>query len=205
LDKELFLPDLEPALLLDLLLAHLEALIFASEQPITLKELQQCLERALDEPIRRDALKEQLQLLQEKYQQVQFSFEIVEIAGGYQFLTKPAYEATIQVLLQQRSKKKLSKTTLETLAVIAYRQPIAKSEMERIRGVSCDYAVRKLLEKDLVVILGRSKDPGRPLLYGTSEKFMQHFGLSSLKELPKLKEFKVEENQIGSIGDEEDL
>jgi segregation and condensation protein B len=77
--------------------------------------------------------------------------------------------------------------------------------MERIRGVSCDYAVRKLLEKDLVVILGRSKDPGRPLLYGTSEKFMQHFGLSSLKELPKLKEFKVEENQIGSIGDEEDL
>ncbi|MGH1335896.1 MAG: SMC-Scp complex subunit ScpB [Aureispira sp.] len=187
---------------MDLIIAHLEALIFASEHPISLKELQQCLGKALDEPISRDDLRQLLLQLQEKYQQPQFSFEIVEIAGGYQFLTKPAFEATLQVLLQQRSNKKLTKTTLETLAVIAYRQPIPKSDMERIRGVSCDYPVRKLLEKDLIYIAGRSKEPGRPLLYGTSEKFMQHFGLSSLKDLPKLKEFKVEENQIGSIGED---
>ena len=187
---------------MDLIIAHLEALIFASEQPISLKELQQCLGKALDEPITRDELKNLLLQLQEKYQQPSFSFEIVEIAGGYQFLTKPAFEATLQVLLQQRSKKKLTKTTLETLAVIAYRQPIPKSDIERIRGVSCDYAVRKLLEKDLIYIAGRSKEPGRPLLYGTSEKFMQHFGLSSLKDMPKLKEFKVEENQIGSINED---
>ncbi len=188
---------------MDLIIPHLEALIFASEQPISLKELQQCLVRALDEPIDRDTLRAHLQTLQEKYQQSQFSFEIVEIADGYQFLTKPAYETTLQVLLQERNNKKLSKTTLETLAVIAYRQPIPKGEMERIRGVSCDYAVRKLLEKDLIYIAGRSKDSGRPLLYGTSEKFMQHFGLSSLKDLPKLKEFKVEENQIGTMSGEE--
>lgn len=187
---------------MDLIIAHLEALIFASEQPISLQELQQCLEKALDEPISREDLRAWLQQLQEKYQQPDFSFEIVAIAEGYQFLTKPAFEATIQVLLQQRSNKKLSKTTLETLAVIAYRQPIPKSEMERIRGVSCDYAVRKLLEKDLIYIAGRSKEPGRPLLYGTSEKFMQHFGLSSLRDLPKLKEFKVEENQIGELGED---
>lgn len=187
---------------MDLLLAHLEALIFASEQPISLKELQQCLQKALDETISREELKAHIQSLQQKYQAPSSSFEIVEIAEGYQFLTKPAFEATLQVLLQQRSNKKLSKTTLETLAVIAYRQPIAKSEMERIRGVSCDYSVRKLLEKDLVYIAGRSKEPGRPLLYGTSEKFMQHFGLSSLKDMPKLKEFKIEENQIGSFGED---
>ncbi len=193
---------LDKIILLDLVRTHLEALIFASEQPISFKELQQCLSKALDESIDTTTLKELLTQLQEKYQQAHFSFEIVEIAGGYQFLTKPAFEATLQVLLQQRSNKKLSKTTLETLAVIAYRQPIPKSEMERIRGVSCDYAVRKLLEKDLIYIAGRSKDPGRPLLYGTSEKFMQHFGLSSLKDMPKLKEFKVEENQIGTLDEE---
>lgn len=187
---------------MDLVRTHLEALIFASEQPISFNELQQCLNKALDESIDKTTLKELLVQLQEKYQQPHFSFEIVAIAGGYQFLTKPAFEATLQVLLQQRSNKKLSKTTLETLAVIAYRQPIPKSEMERIRGVSCDYAVRKLLEKDLIYIAGRSKDPGRPLLYGTSEKFMQHFGLSSLKDMPKLKEFKIEENQIGILDEE---
>jgi segregation and condensation protein B len=85
------------------------------------------------------------------------------------------------------------------LSVIAYKQPISKSEMERIRGVNCDYAVRKLLDKELIKINGRSKDVGRPLLYGTSDKFMQHFGLNSIKDLPKLKEFKHEENQIGKL------
>ena len=130
-----------------------------------------------------------------------FSFQIVEIAGGYQFLTKEEYNDTIGVLLKQKSKKKLSKASLETLSLIAYKQPVTKSEIERIRGVNSDYAVRKLLEKELVQIKGRSQDAGRPLLYGTSTKFMQHFGLNSIKELPKLKEFKEEDNQIGEIND----
>ena len=100
-------------------------------------------------------------------------------------------------LFHQKSKKKLSRSALETLAIIAYQQPVSKSEMERVRGVSCDYAVQKLLEKELIEIKGRSTDPGRPLLYGVSSKFMEHFGLASMKELPKLKEFKLPDNAIG--------
>ena len=184
---------------MDTITGHLEALIFASEQPISLKELQQCLLRVSGEKTATTTLQNKLLALQERYQQPQYAFEIVEIAGGYQFLTKPTYQATLQALLQHRSNKKLSKSALETLAVIAYRQPIPKGEMERVRGVSCDYAVRKLLEKELIAIVGRSKDPGRPLLYGTSDKFMQYFGLSSLRDLPKLKEFKVEDNEIGQL------
>lgn len=187
---------------MDTITGHLEALIFASEQPISLKELQQCLLRLTGDKLATTTLQHKLVALQERYQQSQYAFGIVEIAGGYQFLTKPDYQDTIKALLQHRSNKKLSKSALETLAVIAYRQPVSKSEMERVRGVNCDYAVRKLLEKELVAIVGRSSDPGRPLLYGTSDKFMQYFGLSSLRDLPKLKEFKVEENQIGTLDDE---
>jgi segregation and condensation protein B len=107
------------------------------------------------------------------------------------------------VLLKHKSNKKLSRSALETLAVIAYQQPVSKGEVEKIRGVNCDYAVQKLLEKELIQIKGRSKDPGRPLLYGTSDKFMEHFGLPALQDLPKLKEFLPEDNQIGLAEDTE--
>lgn len=147
-------------------------------------------------------LQNKITALQQKYLSTNFSFAITEIAGGYQFLSKPEFNDTLSILIQQKSKKKLSKSALETLSLIAYKQPITKGEMERIRGVNCDYSVRKLLEKELIIIKGRSKDVGRPLLYGTSPKFMQHFGLNSIKDLPKLKEFKHEENQIGQPLDE---
>ena len=91
----------------------------------------------------------------------------------------------------------MSQAALETLSIVAYKQPISKTEIEQIRGVSCDYAIQKLLEKELVAILGRSESPGRPLLYGTSERFMDYFGIKSLKDLPKLKDFKEVENEIG--------
>jgi segregation and condensation protein B len=94
-------------------------------------------------------------------------------------------------------KKRLSRSALETLSIIAYKQPVTKSELERIRGVNCDYAIQKLLEKELVAIQGRSDGPGRPLLYGTSDKFMDYFGLKSLDDLPKPKEFREPSNQIG--------
>lgn len=177
---------------------HIEALIFASEQPISAKEIQQCLESVFDTELDKKDLLGAITSLQEKYHQGDYAFEIAEIAGGYQFLSKADFNDTLQVLIQQKSKKKLSKAALETLSLIAYRQPITKGEMEKIRGVSCDYAVRKLLEKGLIIIKGRSKDVGRPLLYATSDKFMQHFGLSTIKDLPKLREFKPEENEIGS-------
>jgi len=182
---------------LDNITLHIESLIFASEAPISLKEIQQCLQTVLKKDLEKTFLQNKMTALQQKYISNNYSFTIVEIAGGYQFLSKPEFNDTLGVLVQQKSKKKLSKSALETLSVIAYKQPVTKSEMEKIRGVNCDYAVRKLLEKELVMIKGRSKDVGRPLIYGTSAKFMQHFGLNSLKDLPRLKEFKHEENQIG--------
>lgn len=92
----------------------------------------------------------------------------------------------------------MSQVALETLSIIAYRQPVSKVDLESIRGVNCDYAIQKLLEKELVMISGRSDGPGRPLLYSTSEKFMDYFGLGSLKDLPKLKDFKQTDNIVGS-------
>lgn len=184
---------------MDNITSHIEALIFASDSPIPLKEIKHCLESSLDIKLDNTSVQNKITALQQKYLQPSFSFSIVEIAGGYQFLSKAEYNDTLRVLIQQKSKKKLTKSALETLSVIAYRQPMTKGEMERIRGVNCDYAIRKLLEKELIAIIGRSKDIGRPLLYGTSEKFMQHFGLNSIQDLPKLKEFRHEENQIGEL------
>ena len=134
-----------------------------------------------------------------QFQHDDFAFELIEIAGGYQFLTKGAYHNTVAVHLKQTTKKRLSQAAIETLAIVAYKQPVSKSELEEIRGVNCDYALQKLLEKELVMITGRSEGPGRPLLYGTSEKFMDYMGINSLQDLPKLKDFKEVENTVGQI------
>lgn len=143
-----------------------------------------------------------LEKLDEKYSADSFSFGLVKSGGGYQFLTKPAYQASIGILLKQQSKKRLSNSALETLAIIAYKQPITKTEMEMIRGVNCDYAVQKLLEKELVEIKGKSEAVGRPLLYGTNQKFMDYFGINNIKELPTPKDFVQEEDN--TIGKEEE-
>lgn len=188
---------------MDDLQMHIEALIFAGETPVKIEELQACLEATFSLKFERKYLTQQIELLMEKYQTNAFAFEIVPIAGGYQFMTKPDYHLSIETLLRQKSQRKLSQATLETLAVIAYRQPITKSETERVRGVSCDYTIQKLLEKELIEIKGRSNEAGRPLLYATTAKFMHHFGLNSLKELPKLKEFQPSDNEIGNTTDED--
>ena len=135
--------------------------------------------------------------LQDKYSSEDYSFSLEHLGGGYQFLTKPAYQASISILLKQQSHKRLSAAQMETLSIIAYKQPITKSEMEQIRGVNCDYSVQKLLEKELVTIKGKSDAIGRPLLYGTSDKFMDYFGINHLKDLPQPKDFLPEENKIG--------
>lgn len=146
-------------------------------------------------------IEEAILKVQQKYAEDQYSFEVVQSGGGYQFLTKPAYQASIGILLKQQSKKRLSNSSLETLAIIAYRQPITKSEMELIRGVNCDYAVQKLLEKELIEIKGKSEAVGRPLIYGTSDSFMDYFGINSIKELPTLKDFSQKENEIGEANE----
>ena len=182
---------------MEYLIQHIESLIFAAESPISLKEIKACLENVFDIKFKESVLQETIEQLQERYLDDAFAFEIIAINDGYQFLTKGAYHNTVGEYLKLNTKKKLSRAALETISIIAYQQPTTKSELEKIRGVSCDYTVQKLLEKELIAIVGRSDSPGRPLLYGTSDKFMDYFGLKSLKDLPKLKDFKEPENVIG--------
>ena len=181
----------------DKLEQQIEALIFASEAPVTVKEMQTALKEAFETDFKAEEIEEAIEGLRQKYTDEAFAFEVVPIAGGYQFMSKGAYHPLIGVWLKQRMKKRLSRAALETLAIIAYKQPVPKSEMEKIRGVSCDYSVQKLLEKELVTITGRGEGPGKPLLYGTSEKFMDYFGIKDIGDLPKPKDFKTPDSEIG--------
>ena len=176
---------------------HIESLIFACEHPVSLKEIKLCLDETFSTKFKIDVVEETIQSLIDRYQQEQFAIELVEINSGYKYMTKGSYNQTITTYLRQTTSKKLSRAALETLSIIAYKQPVIKSELEKIRGVSCDYSVQKLLEKELIEISGRSEGPGRPLLYGTSDKFMDYFGLKSIADLPKVKDIEVPENTIG--------
>lgn len=181
---------------MDFLRKHIEALIFCADSPITLAEIEQCLAEMFDAQISQEDILAVVRELIEEYNQELYSFQIVEIGGGYQFLTKPAYQASISILLKQQSKKRLSTAALETLSIIAYKQPITKAAIEQIRGVGCDYAIQKLLEKSLVEIKGKDDTVGRPMLYGTSYKFMEYFGINAINELPTPKDFQ-KNNEIG--------
>ncbi len=186
---------------MQLLLQHIEALIFTSEQPITEEEIVSCLKTVYGWELKKDQLQEVIHDLKVKYSDENFAFELLEIADGYQFFTKKEYHTAVNALLQIKARKRLSTAALETLAIIAYKQPLSKSEIEHIRGVNCDYSIQKLLEKELIVIEGKSDGPGKPLLYGTSKNFMDHFGLKSVKELPKLKDLHIVDNEIGVPND----
>lgn len=120
-------------------------------------------------------------------------------------MTKGAYHHIIATYLKQTSNQKLTKAAMETLSIIAYKQPVMKSEVEAVRGVGCDYTIQKLIDKELVEIVGRDDGPGRPLLYGTSEKFMDYFGLRSVADLPKIQEIVPEGNTIGDIDETYDI
>lgn len=142
-------------------------------------------------------IEEAIGKLEEKYKTDEYSFEPVKSGGGFQFLTKPAYQTSISILLKQQSKKRLSNSSLETLAIVAYKQPVTKAEVEQIRGVNCDYAMQKLLEKELIEIKGKAESVGRPIIYGTSQNFIDYFGINHINELPTLKDFEQKENEIG--------
>lgn len=178
---------------------YVESLIFASETAVTVADIKSTLKEAFVVNIPAVQIEDALQELVTKYNDDQYSMEVVAINEGYQFMSKGAYHIVIGALLKLQSTKKLSRAALETLSIIAYKQPVSKTDMEGIRGVNCDYTVQKLLEKELVEIKGRAEGPGRPLLYGTSDKFMNYFGLKSIKELPKLKDIEGEEDKE-SIG-----
>jgi len=174
------------------IIPHIEALVFASDKPLTRIELVELLNNALGF-IEDRATPEQIDAaidgIREKYSAEFYAFELREIGGGLQFLTKKEYYKTVALLNGDKFLKRLSTAALETLAIIAYKQPITKSEMEAI-----DYAVQKLLEKDLVVISGRKEDAvGQPLIYSTSKSFMDYFGINSADDLPKISEVMMEE------------
>lgn len=172
---------------------QIESLIFASDSPLKQKDILQSL-KVIEVEIRETDLQEILEKLLKKYQNVDFPFQIVEIAEGYTFMTKEVYHDTIAGLVAQRNKKRLSRSALETLSIIAYKQPITKSEVEEIRGVNSDYAVGKLLERELIESKGRADKPGKPMLYGTTDVFMDHFGLKNLSDLPQLRDIPRDES-----------
>ena len=176
---------------------HIEALIFCAFEPVSLDDILKCLKEVHNANVDKKEVEDEIEKLKARYTNGDYTFSIQHFAGGYQFLTKPSYQHTVSTLLKQNSKKRLSTSALETLAIIAYKQPVTKTEIEQIRGVNCDYAVQKLLERELLEIKGKSDAIGRPLLYGTSTKFMEYFGINDLSELPQLKDIKLEENEIG--------
>jgi segregation and condensation protein B len=180
---------------------HIEALIFASAQSVSALEIQQVLEAIEDEPIQPEQILDALTNIRRKYESNDLAIELAELNGGYQFLTKKTFYPTINQLQLQRSKKKLSQAALETLAIIAYRQPITKLEIEQIRGVNCDYTIQKLLDKELIAISGKAESVGKPLLYTTSSLFMDYFGIKDSAELPQINDIQADENEIGDKQD----
>ena len=179
------------------LLPHIEALIFASDRPLTTLELTDYVNNALgflEDQASLDQVEAALNGIMEKYSSDFYPFEVVQSGGGWQFLSKKEYHRTIAQINGDKFLKRLTTASLETLAIIAYKQPVTKGEIEAIRGVSSDYAVQKLLEKELIVIAGRNeKLPGHPLVYATSRSFMDYFGINSSDDLPKIREVLAEQ------------
>ncbi|WP_027000007.1 SMC-Scp complex subunit ScpB [Eisenibacter elegans] len=174
---------------MDFLQSHIEALIFCANEPLQLGEIQTCISELLGTEVPTTDVQQAIDRLVHKYERGDYAFRIYPIAEGYQFLTKSDYQAVVAILLKHKSQKRLSKAALETLAIIAYKQPVTKTEVEQIRGVNCDYSIQRLLEKELITIQGKAETVGRPLLYGTGPKFMEHFGLKSIDDLPMPRDF----------------
>ncbi|MBV8255925.1 MAG: SMC-Scp complex subunit ScpB [Chitinophaga sp.] len=179
------------------IIPHVEALIFAADRPLPMLEILDLLNNALaflEDRATLDQVEAAIEAIKEKYSSEFYAFEVRSSGGGFQFLTKKDYYQTVAQLNGDKFLKRLSTAALETLAIIAYRQPISKGEIEYIRGVSTDYSIQKLLEKELIIISGRSEElPGKPLLYSVSRSFMDYFGINSPADLPKLKELFDEE------------
>ena len=174
------------------LIPHIEALIFASDKPLTAMEMTELLNNAfgfMDDKLTLDQIQTGIDGIVAKYNSEFYPFEVRESGGGWQFLSKKAFHKTIAQLNGEKFLKRLSVAALETLAIVAYKQPITKGEIESIRGVNSDYSIQKLLEKELIVIIGRNEDmPGKPLIYATSKTFMDYFGINQTADLPRLRE-----------------
>ncbi len=176
--------DESPVLPAQEIRAILEALIFASPQPITPREIGEVLGG-----VSRSAWQEALEELKADYSRDVRGLQLVEVAGGWQITTRPEYNDWVRELLDPKTPTRLSIQALETLAVVAYKQPVTLPEIIDLRGVKSGGVIKTLLEKRLIRILGRKEVVGRPILYGTTKHFLLHFGLKDLSELPKIEEF----------------
>ena len=174
------------------IIPHIEALIFASDKPLTAMEMTELLNNAfgfMEDKLTLEQISTGIDGIVEKYKAEFYPFEVRESGGGWQFLSKKEFHKTIAQLNGEKFLKRLSTAALETLSIIAYKQPITKGEIESIRGVNSDYSIQKLLEKELIVIIGRNEDmPGKPLIYATSKTFMDYFGINQTADLPRLRE-----------------
>ncbi|UCD27829.1 MAG: SMC-Scp complex subunit ScpB [Planctomycetota bacterium] len=166
----------------------IEALLFASEAPLSLSKIVSLLGVGTAREVR-----DYIESLNKKYENQGSAFHIEEIAGGYQMLTLPAYNTWIRRLKQNRQDSKLSPAALETLALVAYKQPVVRADIEAVRGVSCGELLNRLRELGLIKIVGRAEDVGRPMLYGTTKRFLEIFALSSLDDLPEVEELQASE------------
>ena len=161
-------------------LAALESLLFSTHHPLTAGRLAELMDLDSTKPVRR-AIKD----LNQSYESTGRSFRVEQVAGGFQLLTLPEHGDLLKKLHQREIDAKLTKAALETLAIVAYKQPILRADIEAIRGVQCGETIRSLMEKHLVKIAGRAEEPGRPILYGTTKRFLELFGLNSIKDLPQ--------------------
>lgn len=182
---------------------QVEALIFASQQPLNSMDMMMHLSNTLEKEITGGTIDECITKIKYKYDQDIYPFELKESGGGFQFLTKKKYHSLVLQLNGDKYIKKLSTSAMETLSIIAYKQPVTKMDIELIRGVSSDYSVQKLLEKELIYISGRKEEAiGKPLLYCTTKHFMDYLGINSPADLPQLKEIITTIAQAPNLGSE---
>lgn len=171
-------------------LSVIEALIFSSDEPLNENDIIRAI-KGIDgdeTEISVHDVQNCVEELNNKYENSQTAFRIIKIANGYSFATTESNAKYLGFLSSEKSKRRLSQAALETLAIIAYKQPVTKPELEQIRGVNSDYILTTLLEKNLITITGRAETVGRPLLYGTTDEFLKYFGLYNLSDLPKPRE-----------------
>ncbi len=162
-----------------------EAILFASERPLSYSDIQE----AFGKENRENDIREALEALKDDYRSQNRGFMLAEIAGGYQLVTDPRFAEILRAFYQNREKKRLSPASMETLSVIAYKQPVTKVDIEFVRGVNVDGPLKTLLDKNMIKVVGKKEVPGRPLLYGTTKEFLDRFGLKSVKDLPPLSQF----------------
>jgi len=175
-----------------------EALLFSADSPLPVKKIVSVIDNSTPSQV-----KLTIDVLNEEYREMQRAFHIIEIAEGYQVVSRKEYGFWIKRMIEERKRSRVSRAALETLAIVAYKQPISRPDIEAIRGVNSEGVLRTLVDRNLIVITGRSGGLGRPLLYGTTREFLYYFGLNQLSDLPKLNELKVLVTQTELEAEEE--